>query len=841
MPPSATLTSVFFARACSSSALAVREANDATDYHELASKARNFAMQLSNMLRKDTKRVILVCTRGIDAIAVLLGAMSCGVQCIPILPERPITAAYLGGLCGSLGTQYVACTPQAEMPAGVKDICIVRLEPRLQGGERAEAWLDKARPDGDAIGLLRPGKSKTDHFAKSPGAQLIIDTARENFGIEPGCQVLVLSSLLDISILAILSCLCHGGTLVIQGGLSYEQTSQINVLFSSPAVLAGCRPDRFPRLRTVAAGPGQLSRNLTHRWTQVNACVWSLTQAQDRYDVPMRRYPAVERTIIQWQTEHSMLQRLEDCAAANHLLALEDSVWYVETLDIHGTLHSFIVPDDLNLNKLKSNLVTRQPQLAGRVRLHARARLPVRVDGTLDISALKGEVACLEGAVAAPKRPMVAQGATCTLFRLLCTVPMASMVAMLVNVSLLPIVTRQTKSIYTLAAANVSMTMLSQQDAFISLVYLVLHPCMSDGPAARFLPLWVKRQMAGVFCNRAMVHATLAAWSMFWLLWFSIEQTVSSWASPVSASASSLVIAVATWTLLVAYICLGLASVPLLWGSPSENRVLCMVHKSGGLAVWLMALALAVVQAAIGRDQGVMAGRRIGGTLEVWLLAAPLVSLGVPWLTLRRVTARRKWSAPDRQGWEIVTGGRQLASGARRWMTASSPLSSNWHCAVAVASSGGCNGWIAIVDVGMLGNCSPQSQSLPGHDRLQRTFWIQQLPVFRILSATRFFQSVVVLAIGKGILAVAGKTPRYVVWSAAKQDFDNLDKKLGTRQLRKVPHTASQQELSQVVVEEAKRGGAEAIFVIGSATTVVKVVGRLRTVSSLSVYVETCN
>ena len=160
MPSSATLTSAFFARACLSSAVAVKEANGATEYHALASKAQDFAMQLSSMLTKDAKRVILLCTRGVDAIALLLGALSCGVQCIPILPERTITAAYLGSLCGSLGTQHVACTPHTIIPDGVKDIHLIRLEPWVQGRTRAEVWLDRARPDGDAIGLLRPGKSR---------------------------------------------------------------------------------------------------------------------------------------------------------------------------------------------------------------------------------------------------------------------------------------------------------------------------------------------------------------------------------------------------------------------------------------------------------------------------------------------------------------------------------------------------------------------------------------------------------------------------------------------------------------------------------------------------------
>ncbi|KAK8144724.1 hypothetical protein G3M48_005416 [Beauveria asiatica] len=808
MPPSTTLTSAFFAQASSSSSVvAVIEANGATEYHALASRAKSFAVQLTKILTRDTKRVVLVCTRGVDAIAVLLGTMSCGVQCIPILPESPVTAAYLGSLCGSLGTQYVACTPHAEIPAGVKDICVIRLQPILQGRERAKAWLDKARPDGDAIGLFRPGKSKPNHVAETLGAQLMTDAAQRNLGIESGCRVLVLGTLLDMS---------------------------------------SFRPDRFPRLRTVAAGPGQLSTNLTHRWIQANVCVWSLMQAQDKYHVSMRRCQAVERPFFQPQTEHDMVQRLGDCAAANHVLALQDGVWYVETLDIHGTLHSFIVPEDLDMNKLKSNLVTRQPQLAGRVRLHARARLPVRADGTLDISSLKGEVACLEGLAG----PAVARDATGTWFRLLRAVPAASIVVMLVNVGQLPIAIRQTKSIYSLAAGNMSMAMLSQQDALISLMYLLLRPCMSDGAVARFLPLWVKEQMASVFCDGTTVHTTLAAWAIFWLLWFSVTQIVSRRASSDSdsdsASASSFVMAVATWTLLVACISLGLASIPLLRRLPSQNRVLRLVHRSGSLAVWLMALALAVMQQAVAREQGAMAsGLRIAGTVDVWLLAAPLVSLGVPWLTLRRVTAHRKWSATDREGWEI--SGRQLVSGARRWMTVSSPLSGNWRCAVAVASASrsGCNAWIAIVGVGRpeAHSCQSRSQlqSLPGQDGFQRTIWIQQLPVFRVLSATRFFQSVIVLAIGKGILAVAGKTPRFVIWSAAKQDFDNLDKKLDTDQIRKVPYTTSHQELSRVVVEEAKRGGAEAIFVIGSVATVAEVVRRLRIISSLSVYLETYN
>ncbi|KAM3446029.1 hypothetical protein MY3296_010058 [Beauveria thailandica] len=809
MPPSTTLTSAFFAQASSSSSVvAVIEASGATEYHALASRAKSFAVQLTKILTRDTKRVVLVCTRGVDAIAVLLGTMACGVQCIPILPESPVTAAYLGSLCGSLGTQYVACTPHAEIPAGVKDICVIRLQPILQGRERAKAWLDKARPDGDAIGLRKAKLCRRDAFKLAANHF----TGAKKFGHR----------------------------VWVPGPGTQQSVGHV------PVTLASFRPDRFPRLRTVAAGPGQLSTNLTHRWIQANVCVWSLMQAQDKYHVSMRRCQAVERPFFQPQTEHDMVQRLGDCAAANHVLALQDGVWYVETLDIHGTLHSFIVPEDLDMNKLKSNLVTRQPQLAGRVRLHARARLPVRADGTLDISSLKGEVACLEGLAG----PAVARDATGTWFRLLRAVPAASIVVMLVNVGQLPIAIRQTKSIYSLAAANMSMAMLSQQDAFISLMYLLLRPCMSDGAVARFLPLWVKEQMASVFCDGTTVHTTLAAWAVFWLLWFSVTQIVSRQASSDSdsdsASASSFVMAVATWTLLVACISLGLASIPLLRRLPSQNRVLRLVHRSGSLAVWLMALALAVMQPAVAREQGAMAsGLRIVGTVHVWLLAAPLVSLGVPWLTLRRVTAHRKWSATDREGWEI--SGRQLVSGARRWMTVSSPLSGNWRCAVAVASASrsGCNAWIAIVGVGRPEAHSCQSpsqlQSLPGQDRLQRTIWIQQLPVFRVLSATRFFQSVIVLAIGKGILAVAGKTPRFVIWSAAKQDFDNLDKKLDTDQIRKVPYTTSHQELSRVVVEEAKRGGAEAIFVIGSLATVAEVVRRLRIISSLSVYLETYN
>ncbi|KAJ4161630.1 uncharacterized protein LMH87_007658 [Akanthomyces muscarius] len=819
---SKTLTSEFYNKA-SPNSVAIRDTNGDTTYGLLAFRAQTTAAYLKCNLRENTKRVILLYTRDAsDAITVLLGIMSCGLHCIILQAERPFATECLARICQAFKTEYVAYTSKVETPKYIKGVRFIQIGPEEWDTRSGQPFLDEARPEGAAVSIhyLTSQVAKSTkvaahvdevedlHLKVTTHAEFLSNVGRfgQDLCIKPGDNVLVLNCQLELSLLAVLACLCHGGTLVLRDVHHYNGINHIKVLVCSPALLATYRRAEFPELHALATGPdSDVSTALKTLWEgeQVHVCLWQSRQ----------------RALVR--------DTNGDCDSATKSMMHERGVLFAVTLSVSNKLHSFIILDGyVDLPTLKNSLFENWPLLYGKLVFHERPQVRILSDGSADISALEREVRLSAGAIH--------DTGVSTFFRRLRMVPLASVVITVTNLTLVPIAIQQTKSAYSLAAANICLAMLSQQDAAVSFAYLLLRPCMCDGALAGFLPLWVKHRMADVFCDRTMLHVALGVWAMCWLLWFAIAKSVSRWASEDSGPVtSSFVAAVVVWTLLVAYVAVMLASVQLLRYSRSrgQSRVLRHIHKSGSLAVWLMTLVTAVFQRIVSREQGLWTlGRRIFGSADVWVLLVPLIGLGIPWMTLRKTTACYRRPIADHELWE-VRGRRALSFGARRWVTASSPLTSNWHCAVAIASNGDGHAWTALVGRDFAG---------PGLQPAQRhTIWLQQLPIRRVLSATHFFQSVVILAIGKAILAVAGTTPRFLVWWAAEQDLAKLSKKLGAMQeLRQVPHHETPETVAREVMAEAESRQAQAIFVVGGDVAVRGAVSALRMRSHLPVYAD---
>lgn len=159
-------------------------------------------------------------------------------------------------------------------------------------------------------------------------------------------------------------------------------------------------------------------------------------------------------------------------------------VLFTVTLSVSNKLHSFIILDgQVDLATLKNSLSYKWPLLYRKLVFHKRPQVQILSNGSADISALEREVRPSE-----VKAGTIPDNAISTFFRRLRVAPLASVVITVTNASLVPIAVWQTRSAYSLAAANICLAMLSQQDAAICFADLLLRPCMCDGALSGLLP-----------------------------------------------------------------------------------------------------------------------------------------------------------------------------------------------------------------------------------------------------------------------------------------------------------------------------------------------------------------
>lgn len=140
---SKTLTSELYNKA-NANFVAIRDADGDIKYGLLALRARTTAVYLKCVLGKNTRRVILLWTKGADAITVLFGAISYGLHYIVLHTETFLVAKCLARICQALKVEHVVYTSKIKIPKDLKGVRFIEIGPQEWNTRSGQLFLDEA-------------------------------------------------------------------------------------------------------------------------------------------------------------------------------------------------------------------------------------------------------------------------------------------------------------------------------------------------------------------------------------------------------------------------------------------------------------------------------------------------------------------------------------------------------------------------------------------------------------------------------------------------------------------------------------------------------------------------
>ena len=257
-------------------AIAVEHLGDSITYGELNRQANRLAARLAQHGVKTGDHVALFLQRSIPMIVGILATLKAGAAYVPqhvgVAPE-----AHLNYVLDVARIDVILTISrlQEQVPSvdGRTLLVIDELmqEPFADEMEFAEGFVPETAvtPDNTCFIIFTSGTTGNPNGVQVTHGNVgnILLTAPGNLGIQPGVKVgQILSIAFDMAAWEILGCLSNGGTLVIRGKDFMDVIRQVDVVISTPSILATFDADQCRNVKTVAVAGEPCPRPLADKW-----------------------------------------------------------------------------------------------------------------------------------------------------------------------------------------------------------------------------------------------------------------------------------------------------------------------------------------------------------------------------------------------------------------------------------------------------------------------------------------------------------------------------------------------------------------------------------------------
>ncbi len=267
-------------------AIAVQHLGDSITYGELDRQANRLAAHLAELGVQTGDHVALFLQRSIPMIVGILATLKAGAAYVPqhVGVAPPAHLAYVLDVANiDVILTISRLADEVPVPDGriLLNIDEFMQEPFADETEFVEAFVPETAvsPDNTCFIIFTSGTTGTPNGVQVRHGNVgnILLTAPGNLGIQPGMKVgQILSIAFDMAAWEILGCLSNGGTLVIRGKDFMEVLRQVDVVISTPSILASFDADQLHNVKAVAVAGEPCPRPLADKWssfcTFYNSC-----------------------------------------------------------------------------------------------------------------------------------------------------------------------------------------------------------------------------------------------------------------------------------------------------------------------------------------------------------------------------------------------------------------------------------------------------------------------------------------------------------------------------------------------------------------------------------------
>ncbi|MCB9418157.1 MAG: AMP-binding protein, partial [Ardenticatenaceae bacterium] len=257
-------------------AIAVAHQGESITYGELDRQANRLAAHLAELGVNTGDHVALFLQRSIPMIVGILATLKAGAAYVPqhvgVAPEAHLNYVLDVAQIDVILT-LSRLADDVPVPDGRSLIAIDTFmqQPFADETEFVESFVPETAvsPHNTCFIIFTSGTT-----GKPNGVQVthgnvgnILLTAPGNLGIQPGMKVgQILSIAFDMAAWEILGCLSNGGTLLIRGKDFMETARQVDVIISTPSILATFDADQCQNVQTVAVAGEPCPRPLADKW-----------------------------------------------------------------------------------------------------------------------------------------------------------------------------------------------------------------------------------------------------------------------------------------------------------------------------------------------------------------------------------------------------------------------------------------------------------------------------------------------------------------------------------------------------------------------------------------------
>ena len=257
-------------------AVAVEHQGESITYRELDRQASRLAAHLARLGVQTGDHVALFLQRSIPMIVGIFATLKAGAAYVPqhvgVAPEAHLNYVLDVAKIDVILT-LSRLQEQVPVPDGRTLLSIDKLmqEPFTDETEFVETFVPETAvsPNNTCFIIFTSGTTGTPNGVQVTHGNVgnILLTAPGNLGIQPGMKVgQILSIAFDMSAWEILGCLSNGGTLIIRGKDFMETARQVDVIISTPSILATFDADQYHNVKAVAVAGEPCPRPLADKW-----------------------------------------------------------------------------------------------------------------------------------------------------------------------------------------------------------------------------------------------------------------------------------------------------------------------------------------------------------------------------------------------------------------------------------------------------------------------------------------------------------------------------------------------------------------------------------------------
>ncbi|WP_420628242.1 amino acid adenylation domain-containing protein [Candidatus Leptofilum sp.] len=257
-------------------AVAVEHLGESITYGELDRQANRLAAKLADLGVQTGDHVALFLQRSIPMIVGILATLKAGAAYVPqhvgVAPE-----AHLNYVLEVANIDVILTLSQLAEQVSVADgrtllnVDDFMQEPFADEMEFVENFVPETAvsPHNTCFIIFTSGTTGIPNGVQVTHGNVgnILLTAPGNLGIQPGMKVgQILSIAFDMAAWEILGCLGNGGTLIIRGKDFMETARQVDVIISTPSILATFDADQCHNVKVVAVAGEPCPRPLADKW-----------------------------------------------------------------------------------------------------------------------------------------------------------------------------------------------------------------------------------------------------------------------------------------------------------------------------------------------------------------------------------------------------------------------------------------------------------------------------------------------------------------------------------------------------------------------------------------------